>query len=209
MKKGLNSFGENRGSGFLSMKNGDTKVIRFLEEGDVVTVVPLHYLNIPGHEGNVICLGKGCPLCANASEKWGGPISKAGDAFFTKVIERSKEGKNIARLFKGTRGVAGALAVDFVTNKSITGVDYSYSRVLEKGKTRYKLSAIHSTFSKLSPEEVEMGNSLNSIEEVLNEYKKTKDELDEIINDYKNINSTPKEIKGEIKSEEVDEELPF
>lgn len=186
-------------SNALQIKDGETKQIRFLEDGAEIHFVRRHWVDLNGFKGFVNCLNNPdggvvdeCPLCDRASTNWGSPISTAQIRMLTKVIDRA-DGK--AKLFEATHSVIDKLAKDYDANKTITDVDYSYSRSIEiKGKrkrTRYDLDALRNTASPLSDDDKKKGLEVD-VDGEIKRTGKSKEEIIDIINKIQ-ISKNPQE----------------
>jgi len=189
MVRGLSNvtFQSNGDGNNLQLKDGDTKQIRFLQEGDEIEIYRRHWVNLNGFKGFVICLNNpeegvfdNCPLCDRAGG-WGAPISAAGESLTTVVVDRS-DGK--VKALEVTKSVIEQLAKDYTANGTIIDVDYSLTRQkVKKGKserTEYNLDSLRNTASQLTDDEKAMRNQIDISKEV-SRMRKTKEEILDIL----------------------------
>jgi len=189
---------------WFKINEGETKTIRFLTEGSEIISLPKHFVKVGKFKGNIMCLNNpeenkfDCPLCRNAGKEFGSPISTATERCYAVIIDRET---GEPKILEGTKGVYNQLSEIYKTNKSITNVDYSFSK--KKGSSKwidYKLNALITTARPLTKEEKELGAKMN-LEDVISAFSKTHAEVKKILEgkaEEKHITKKNIEVEGDL-----------
>ena len=190
MVKGLGNvnFKSFDNSGSLQIKDGETKQIRFLQDGNEIEVFKKHWVELNGFKGYIKCLNNAeegvfdnCPLCDRAGG-WGAPIGASSESLVTQIIDRT-DGK--AKTLILSKMTIEQMARDFTANGSITDVDYSFTRKKitkgQKTSTEYTLDALRQTAGALTPQDIELKATVDT-EKEMDRINKSKEQILDIIN---------------------------
>jgi len=214
-RRGINIFSnddmqvEGKRFSWLTIKEGETKQIRFLTDGDEVAEWWRHYIKTDKFKGALCCLNDprenkfNCPLCKVASKEWNAPIGAATQKMLAIVIDRNED--DAVKVMEATRGVAAILSADYEANGTFIDVDYSFKKGRSKKNNwiEYELKAIRSTIKPLTKEEIAKKSTIN-LDEIIASYTKSEDELKSILDGASAKVEPKKEEKKKTKAK-VDE----
>ena len=202
------------GVNYLRLDEGETKIIRLLTQANEMVVIMTHFINTKAFKGNLLCLkrlGKPCPICALANKAFKSPFGVPVERFLALAIDRSDNDE--LKVLEGTRGLSVQLNNDYISNGSVTDVDYSYSK--KKGSNdiiNYTISALRNTVRQLNEEEKKLSKSID-LKKLGKDYYKSKEQLDKIIADFnsqgiaqpgsKDTDITKKKDSGDAKTEKA------